>query len=241
MLERESTPIPPLGPGTKIEIQEHVDQRETGEENDGADRRHGLNQPDSVVDDRPPVSLYPVEEMRGSLDSRTAVAGSPGEEMSEQHISRAQSASGYVACVLGQTDPVEWGEQAQPQSEKPAGAGLEGTPSKPTEQKGPDEKTHHSDPTQHYYRTERLFSAEPFTSEESDQGDGEPKTADPTNPTNESQESNSISSASSNAKSDNHATIETSSNPISTRNEGMSAFDITDFTVHSSPRSPRAR
>jgi hypothetical protein len=157
---------------------------------------------------------------------------------------------------------VEWGEQAQPQSEKaPARAGLEGTPSKPTEQKGPDEKTYHSDPTrvgfrygceerspssqlgdgQHYYQTERLFSAEPFTNEESDQGDGELKTADPTHPTNESQESNSISSASSSAKSDNHATIETSSNPIPTRNEGMSAFDITDFTAHSSPRSPRAR
>ena len=256
MLERESTPISPLDPNTRIEIQ-------TGGGDDGADQKHGLNQLDSVVEDKPPVSLYPVEKMRRSLDSRTEVAASLGEEMFEQDSSRAQPASEYVACVLDQMDQMEGGDQAQLQSEKaqPPGAGLEGTPSQATEQKGPDKNTYHSDPTsvglrsgceersyssqlgddQHHYRTERLFSAEPFTNEESDQGDGGRETANPTKPTNEPQDSTSISSASSSAKSDNPAIIKTSRNPIPTRNGGMSAFEITDFTAHGSPRSPRAR
>ena len=262
VLERESSSIPPLDPSTKIEIQEYVDRRVTGEENAGAYRRHGPNQPGLVVEDRPPVSLYSGEEKRGSLDSRTAVAGSLGEKAFEQDTARAQSGSEYVACVLGQTDQMEWDEETQPQSEKakPAGAGLEGASNQPTGPKRPEEKTDHPDTSggfrygceerspssqfgddQHYYRTERLFSAEPFTNEESDQGDGGPKTEDPAKPTNESQKSNSISSASSSAKSDNHANIGTSSNPIFISNEGMSAFDTTEFTAHGSPRSPRAR
>ena len=254
ILDRECTAVPPLDPSTKIETQEHVDQRPTGEADDRASQKGTSNQPESVIGESPPASLDTVEETQESRNSPTTV-GSLGEAISKQNSSGAQPAPEHGAPALEQTNQGKPSQQAQAPSEnaKTAGPVLEETQDQPTEPKTHDERTNHSEPnnvdfrygcqercpssslgdTHHYDNTERILSTEPFTGspvsltgEESDREGGGLKTADATNLTSDSQEDNAINSASSSAKRDNHATVEESSTPSSTGNEGVSVFNV---------------
>ncbi|KAJ9482577.1 hypothetical protein VN97_g10851 [Penicillium thymicola] len=146
MLRWNGATVTSLEPSTKIQIQEQVDWREIGE-NDGANQRDCLNYLESVVADSPPISAYPVEEMRGRQHYPAAVAVNLGKNgLLEQNSPKAQDTSEYVASTSGHKDQVERIRQTQPQSHSSKTARAEPEEIHSLQQSEPVKTTYRSDP-----------------------------------------------------------------------------------------------